>query len=73
MTAVIRPVTTLNDEQQAALDAAVKGAQIADEAEERAWALIKEARDLGVPDTLLCDRAGRSRSTLHRRYGPRQD
>jgi len=72
VTAVIRPVTQLDDEQQRLLGEAVAEARQADEAEERAWIKIKAARDAGVPDTLLCEKAKRSRATLNRKYGARK-
>jgi hypothetical protein len=71
VTDVIRPKTQHTEEQRRLLAEAVKAAQVADEAEERAWQAIKEARDAGVLDTLLCEQTGRSRATLNRRFGPR--
>lgn len=71
MTSVIRPVTKLSDEQQALLDQAIAAAKRADAAEDVAWQKIKAARDVGVPDTVLCERTGRSRATLNRRFGRR--
>ncbi|GLY21713.1 hypothetical protein [Micromonospora sp. NBRC 101691] len=71
MTDVIRPKTQHTEEQRALLAAAVKAAREADEAEERAWQAINEARKAGVLDTVLCDQTGRSRATLNRKFGPR--
>jgi hypothetical protein len=69
---VIRPTwTPKTEEQSRALDAAIEAANEADEADEKAWAAIKRARDAGVPDEVVCRRTNRSRSTLHRKYGPR--
>lgn len=71
MADMIRPKTQHTDEQRALLAKAVKLARAADEAEERAWEAINEARKAGVLDTVLCEQAGRSRATLNRKYGPR--
>lgn len=72
VTAMIRPTwTPENDVQRRALDDAVARARAADHAEDLAWKAILEARKLGVPDTILCDRTNRSRATLNRKFGPR--
>lgn len=76
---VIRPTwQAANDEQKRLLRAAEKAARDADrlrkaaaEAEAATWAAILAARDADVPDTLLCERTGRSRATLNRKFGAR--
>ena len=73
MTDVIRPVTRLDSDQQAALDDAIEAARAADELEDKVWKLIEIARKKGVPDLTLCERTGRSRSTLNRKLGRRKD
>ena len=71
MTDVIRPKTVYTDEQKRLLAEAIADAQAADAAEEKAWRSIKRARDAKVLDTDLCEQTGRSRATLHRKFGPR--
>jgi hypothetical protein len=69
---VIRPVWSAKTEaQRKALAEAVRLARKADEAEEAAWAAILKARELDVPDLVLCEQTGRSRATLNRKYGAR--
>ncbi|MEV1331110.1 hypothetical protein AB0J20_16210 [Micromonospora costi] len=68
---MIRPKTVLDEDQRRLLAAAVTKAQAADKAEDETWQAIKEARDAGVPDTVLCEQTGRSRATLNRKFGPR--
>ncbi len=70
---MIRPVVQLTADQKAALVRAKKLADQARKAEDEMWAAIKQARDLGVGDTRLCDETGASRATLNRRYGPRSE
>ena len=73
MTTVPRPTTKLTDEQRRLLDVAVESAKTSRTAEQRAWDDALAARNAGVPDELLCDETGLSRSTLNRKYGPRRD
>ncbi|MGW4467459.1 hypothetical protein [Micromonospora sp. NPDC004704] len=73
MTDVIRPKIVHTEDQRALLAKAVAAARAADEAEEKAWEAIVEARQAGVLDTVLCEQTGRSRATLNRKYGPRPD
>jgi hypothetical protein len=69
---VIRPTwSPETDEQRRALAKAIKLAQQAAKADAAMWEAIVEARNLGVPDTLLCDETGQSRATLNRRFGKR--
>jgi hypothetical protein len=69
---VIRPVWSAKTEaQRKALAEAVRLARKADEAEDAAWAAILKARELDVPDLVLCEQTGRSRATLNRKYGAR--
>lgn len=44
----------------------------ADEKVEQGWAAILAARNAGVPDTVICEKTGWSRSTLIRKFGPRK-
>jgi predicted GIY-YIG superfamily endonuclease len=37
------------------------------------WELVQEARELGIPDTVICQRGDISRSTLQRRLGYRAE
>ena len=80
MTTVPRPITKLTDDQQKALDAAVKAAKKSDHSQERAeadeqaaWQAILTARAAGVPDDRLCRETGFNRSTLNRLYGKRPE
>lgn len=61
----------MSPEAWAALERAVSAAQRADALKAQAWLSIKAARDAGVLDTDLCEQTGRSRATLHRKFGPR--
>lgn len=73
MTAMPRPITKLTDEQRRLLDAVVEKAKQARSVDQEAWDLALEARNAGVPDEMLCDESGLSRSTLNRKYGPRRE
>lgn len=44
-----------------------------EEVEAKMWLAIKNARDAGVPDVLLCDETGQSRATLNRKFGARTE
>lgn len=70
---MIRPTWTGTPEQKKKLAAAIAAARKADQQEEEAWRLIREARDAGVPDTVLCNQTDRSRATLNRRFGRRPE
>jgi hypothetical protein len=41
--------------------------------EESAWTDVQKARELGIPDTVICQRGDISRTTLQRRLGHRPD
>lgn len=41
--------------------------------EEEGWADAQKARELGIPDTVICQRGDISRSTLQRRLGYRAE
>lgn len=72
MTSMIRPTWTAeNERQREALARAVQLAEKSKEAEETMWAAIVAARNLGIPDTVLCERTGQSRATLNRKFGAR--
>ncbi|PRX23694.1 hypothetical protein [Actinoplanes italicus] len=66
-----RPITELTDEQRRLLAVAVKSAKKARDTEDQAWTDAHAARVAGVPDTVLCEETGLSKSTLNRKYGPR--
>lgn len=68
---MIRPAWQGNERQKRLLDAAVRAAQKARSEESAAWLAMQEARVGGVPDDVLCMRAGVSRSTLNRKLGKR--
>ncbi len=70
---MIRPTWSGTADQKKKLAAAIAAARKADQAEDEAWRLIREARDAGVPDTVLCDQTDRSRATLNRRFGKRTE
>jgi hypothetical protein len=81
VTRMIRPTwSPANDEQRKALAEAKRLArqhernekQLA-QAEASMWDGIQKARELGVPDTVLCDETGASRATLNRKFGKRQE
>ena len=74
MTAVVRPKTVYDDEQERLRAIAVEKARAAEVAEDEAWQAIKAARDAKVLDTDLCgeDTPPRfNRATLNRKFGPR--
>lgn len=71
MTNVIRPDFVPDDVQRRMIDDVVAAARDADRKENLVWEKIVEAREAGIPDTLLCERTGRSRTTLWRRFGRR--
>lgn len=66
-----RPVTVLTQEQEQVLDEVVQRARQTEELRRRLWAEVELARDAGVPDMVLCEKAGISRATLNRRLGSR--
>jgi hypothetical protein len=41
--------------------------------EDKVWANVQRARELGIPDTVICQRSEISRATLQRRLGHRPD
>jgi hypothetical protein len=41
--------------------------------EEEGWADVQKARDMGIPDTVICQRGDISRTTLQRRLGYRAE
>ena len=59
------------DAQRRALAEAVRLARRAHEADEAMWAAILKARELDVPDLVICEETGASRATLNRKHGPR--
>ncbi|WP_033338868.1 hypothetical protein [Catenuloplanes japonicus] len=69
---MIRPTwTPATAEQRNAVQRAAALAEQKIRIEAEMWAAIKEARDLDVPDTVLCEQTGQSRATLNRKYGSR--
>lgn len=70
---MIRPTwTPTTDIQRRAIADAIQRAEAAARAEKLMWDAILEARELDVPDTVLCERTGVSRATLNRKFGPRR-
>jgi hypothetical protein len=72
MPTVIRRSWEGSEQEQRLLNAAVEGVQLSRKTEKLAWELVREAREGGVPDTVLCARTEISRSTLNRVLGPRK-
>ncbi|WP_420124375.1 GIY-YIG nuclease family protein [Nakamurella sp.] len=66
-----RPPAALTPHQAQLLQAAADAGAAASAADQALWRAVETARSGGVPDVLLCDRAGVSRATLNRRLGPR--
>lgn len=68
---VVRPRWRGSDEQEAVL--ASIAAQIEDlrRREDAVWEDVQKARELGIPDTVICQRGDISRTTLQRRLGHR--
>lgn len=66
-----RPRTVLDAEQETALAEAVEATQAARDAEQISWLAVQTAREAGVPDTVLCNRAEISRATVNRKLGSR--
>lgn len=54
-------------------DESRKLAEKAHETEETGWADVQIARDMGIPDTVICQRGDISRTTLQRRLGYRAE
>lgn len=74
MPTMIRPAWTAETPEQAqALAEATQLADLARQHETAMWEAILKARNLGVPDTIICAKTGQSRATLNRRHGPRHD
>lgn len=48
-------------------------AERAHAAEEEGWEQVQRARELGIPDTVICQRGDISRTTLQRRLGYRAE
>lgn len=72
MPGVIRKSWDGSEQEKSLLDAAVKGVRFSREADKKAWELVRQAREGGVPDTVLCARIEISRSTLNRVLGSRK-
>lgn len=70
---MIRPVWSATEEQRNQLAHAVKTAKAAKQMETEAWEEIRKARDLGIPDTVICEETGWSRATLNRKFGARRE
>jgi hypothetical protein len=70
---MIRPRWTGTDEQEQVLAEAVQEFQAARDHEQGGWSKAQQARALGVPDTVICQRADISRATLQRKLGHRPD
>jgi AraC-like DNA-binding protein len=72
VTAVPRPKTKLSDDQQRLLDELVELASRARDLDQAVWDGALAARNEGIPDEMICDEAGLSRSTFYRKFGPRR-
>ncbi|GAA2696609.1 hypothetical protein [Actinoplanes palleronii] len=70
---VIRPRWRGDDAQESALAAIAAKFEESRKAEDAGWAAVRQARELGVPDTVICQRADISRTTLQRKLGHRPD
>ncbi|MEV6297874.1 hypothetical protein AB0M02_00540 [Actinoplanes sp. NPDC051861] len=74
---MIRPSWEGSEQQKELLSETVAAFQearrVAQEAENAAWAKAQQARAAGVPDTVICNRAEVTRSTLNRKLGPRPE
>jgi hypothetical protein len=68
---VVRPRWRGSDEQEAVLASAAGEFEKARQHEEGGWVFVRQARELGIPDTVICQRADISRTTLQRRLGHR--
>ena len=72
MSSVARPGWKAEtDEQRRALADAVSQARRAKQADEAMWQAVVAARELGVPDSVICKASGVSRATLNRKFGKR--
>jgi hypothetical protein len=72
MPGVIRRSWEGSERENDLLEAAVKDVRFSREADKKAWESVRQAREGGVPDTVLCARTEISRSTLNRVLGPRK-
>lgn len=72
MTTVPRPTTKLTDDQRRRLDELVELAKEAREIDQAVWDKAFAARNDGIPDEMICEEAGLSRSTFYRKFGPRR-
>jgi hypothetical protein len=70
---VVRPRWRGTDEQEQVLDNIARGFEESRQREEAAWVDVQKARELGIPDTVICQRGDISRTTLQRRLGHRPD
>lgn len=68
---MIRPTWQGDEAQEKLLADAVAAVRSARNSDDAAWRLMQLARQAGVPDTVLCNRAEVSRATLNRRLGSR--
>lgn len=70
---VVRPRWRGSDEQEQVLAAVAKEFEESRRHEEAGWVLAQKARELGIPDTVICQRGDISRTTLQRKLGHRPD
>lgn len=70
---VIRPRWRGSDEQEEALVAIAREFEKSRRHEEAGWLAAQKARELGIPDTVICQRGDISRTTLQRKLGHRPD
>ena len=60
-----------SEEQEQVLTGLARRAEESRQVEDSVWADAQKARDLGIPDTVICQRADLSRTTLQRKLGTR--
>jgi hypothetical protein len=60
-----------SEEQEQVLMGLARRAEESRQVEDSVWADAQKARDLGIPDTVICQRADLSRTTLQRKLGTR--
>lgn len=71
VTGVIRPTWQGDDLQEKVLAEIVKAFGKARADEDTAWQQAQRGREAGIPDTVICQRAEVTRSTLNRKLGAR--
>jgi hypothetical protein len=70
---MVRPRWRGSEEQEAVLASLARKFEAARRSEEDGWVDVQKARELGIPDTVICQRGDISRTTLQRKLGHRPD